>query len=151
MEESPLKQKLAGDLKDALRGREKVKVSVLRLLLSAVRNAEIARQTEATDSDVLGVIAKEVKQRHESIESFRQGGRQDLVAKEEAELAILQQYLPTQITREEIIAEARQMIDEVGAHGIGDRGKVMSKLVAHLKGKADGREINEVVTELLKS
>ena len=100
---------------------------------------------------ILGIIAKEARQHQESIESFKQGNRQDLVAKEEAELAILNEYLPQQMTREEIVAEARRVIGEVGAQGPGDKGKVMPRLIAQLKGKADGREINVVVTELLSS
>lgn len=121
----------------------------MRLVLAAVKNAEIAKQAALEDGDILGVIAKEVKQRQESIEAFRQGNRQDLVAKEEAELAVLQEYLPEQMTRDGIIAEARRIIEEVGAQGPRDKGKVMPKLIAQLKGRADGREINEVVTELL--
>lgn len=121
----------------------------MRLVLAAVKNAEIAKQAALEDGDILGVIAKEVKQRQESIEAFRQGNRQDLVAKEEAELAVLQEYLPEQMTRDEVIAEARRIIEEVGAQGPRDKGKVMPKLIAQLKGRADGREINEVVTELL--
>jgi len=146
-----LKQKLAEDLKQALKSGDKVKRSVLRLVLAAIKNAEIARQVTLDDADILGVIAKEARQRRESIEAFTQGDRQDLVAQEEAELAILNQYLPQQMTREEIIVEARRVIDEVGAQGPGDKGKVMPKLIAQLKGRADGREINAVVTELLAS
>ena len=103
------------------------------------------------DSDVLGIIAKEARQHQESIEAFKQGNRHDLVAQEEGELAILQEYLPRQVTRDEIVAEARRVIEEVGAQGAGDKGKVMPKLIAQLKGRADGREINAVVTELLGS
>jgi len=146
-----LKQKLAEDLKLALKSGDKLKCSVLRLVLAAVKNAEIARQVTLDDADILGVIAKEVRQRRESIEAFRQGNRQDLVAQEEAELAILNQYLPQQMTREEIIVEARRVIEQVGAQGPADKGKVMPKLIAQLKGRADGREINAVVTELLTS
>ncbi len=171
--ETALKQKLGDDLKQALRSGDKKKVSVLRMLLSAlnnaesarlkalidkqphnlstINNAEIARQAILTDGDILGVIAKEMRQRDESIVAFRQGNRPDLVAQEEAEKAILQEYLPQQMTRNEIIAEARRIIAEVGARGPGDKGKVMPKLIAALKGKADGREINTVVTELLGS
>ncbi len=147
---SPLKQKLMDDLKQAMRGGDEVKRSVIRLVMAAIQNAEIARQAAPGDADILGIIAKEVRQRKESIDSFNQGNRQDLVAKEEAELAILKEYLPEQITREEIMAEARRVIDEVGAQGSGDKGKVMPKLIAQLKGRADGREINAVVTELLQ-
>jgi len=149
MENKGLKQKLADDLKEALRGGDKVRRSVIRLLLAAINNTEIARQATLEDADIYGVIAKEIRQRKESIDAFKLGKRDDLVAQEEAELAVLQGYLPQQMTREEIIAAARQVIAEVGAAGLGDKGKVMPKLIAQLKGKADGRVINEVVTELL--
>ena len=146
-----LKEKLSNDLKQAMRGGDTLRRSVLRLVLSAVKNAEIARQSALEDSDILGIIAKEARQRQESIEAFKQGNRQDLLDKEEAEMVVLQEYLPQQITRDEIVAEARRIIEEVGAQGPGDKGKVMPKLIAELKGKADGREINAVVTELLAS
>jgi len=149
--ESALKQKLADDLKQAMKGGDKVKRSAIRLVMAAIKNAEIARQAALEDSDILGVITKEVRQRKESIEAFKQGGRQELAAIEEAEMAVLEQYLPQQMTHDEIVAEARRIIDEVGAEGIRDKGKVMPQLIAKLKGRADGREINEVVTELLTS
>ena len=150
-QEAELKQKLMDDLKQAMRGGDKVRRSVIRLVMAAIKNTEIARQAALGDTDILGVIAKEVRQRHESIEAFRLGNRPDLVAQEEAELAILNEYLPQQMTREEIIQAARRVIEEVGAQGLGDKGKVMPKLIAQLKGRADGREINAVVTELLAS
>ncbi len=147
--EANLKQKLIDDLKQAMRSGDKVRRSVLRLLMAAIKNAEIARQAALEDADIFGIIAKEVRQRHESIEAFKQGNRQDLVDQEEAELVVLQEYLPQQMTREEIVEVARQVIAEVGAEGPGDKGKVMPKLIARLKGSADGREINAVVSELL--
>jgi len=149
--EAGLKERLNSDLKQAMRGGNKVRRSVIRLVLAAVQNAEIARQAALEDSDILGIIAKEARQHQESIEAFRQGNRHDLVAQEEAEMVILNEYLPRQMARDEIIAEARRVIKEVGAQGPSDKGKVMSKLIAKLKGKADGREINAVVTELLSS
>ena len=149
--EAGLEERLNNDLKQAMRGGDKVRRSVIRLVLAAVKNAEIARKAALEDNDVLGIIAKEARQRQESIEAFKQGNRHDLVAQEEGELAVLQEYLPQQVTRDEIIAEARRVIEEVGAQGAGDKGKVMPKLIAQLKGKADGREINAVVTELLSS
>jgi uncharacterized protein YqeY len=148
---SSLKQKLTGDLKQAMRSNEKVRRSTIRLVLAAIGNAEISRQAALNDTDILGIIAKEVRQRHESIEAFKQGSRPDLVAQEEAELAVLNEYLPQQMTREEIVIAARRVIDEVGAQGLADKGKVMPTLIAQLKGSADGREINAVVTELLSS
>jgi hypothetical protein len=147
--EPGLKQKLADDLKQAMRQGDKVRRSVIRLVMAAINNAEIARQATLEDADIYGVIAKEIRQRKESIDAFKLGKRPDLVAQEEAELAVLQEYLPQQMTREEIIAEAGRVIAEVGAQGLSDKGKVMPKLIAQLKGRADGREINEVVTELL--
>ena len=147
--EAPLKDRLNGDLKQAMKGGDKVRRSVIRLVLAAIKNAEIARQTALEDTDILGVIAKEVRQRQESIEAYKQGNRQDLVTQEETEMAILQEYLPEQMGREEIIEAARRVINEVGAQGPGDKGKVMPGLIAQLKGRADGREINAVVTELL--
>ncbi len=148
-QEVELQQKLIDDLKQAMRGGDKVRRSVLRLVMAAIKNAEIARQAALDDTDILGIIAKEVRQRRESIEAFRSGNRHDLVAQEEAELAVLNEYLPQQMTREEIIIATRRVIEEVGAQGPADKRKVMPKLIAQLKGKADGREINAVVTELL--
>jgi len=147
--EAMLKQKLTDELKQAMRAGDKMKCSVIRLVMAAVKNAEKARQADLEDGDILGIIAKEVRQRNESIEAFKQGNRQDLIAQEEAELAILQEYLPQQMTREEIIVEVRRVIEEVGAEGPSDKSKVMPRLIAQLKGKADGRDINAVVTELL--
>ncbi len=146
-----LRQKLLDDLKQAMRGGDKVRRSVIRLVIAAIINAEIARQTDLDNTDILGIIAKEVRQRRESIEAFKLGNRPDLVAQEEVELAILSEYLPRQMTREEIIVAARQVIEEIGAQGPGDKRKVMPQLIAQLKGSADGREINAVVTELLTS
>jgi len=148
-ESSPLKQKLTDDLKRAMKGGDRVRTSVIRLTLAAIKNTEIARQAGLNDGDILGIIAKQVKQRQESIESFKQGNRPDLVAQEEAEMVILNEYLPQQMSREEVIAAARRVIAELGAAGPGDKGKVMPQLIAQLKGRADGRVINEVVTELL--
>ncbi len=149
--EAGLRQRLSDDLKQAMKGGDKVRRSVIRLVIAAIINAEIARQTDLDDSDILGIIAKEVRQRRESIEAFKLGDRPDLVAQEEVELVILNEYLPRQMTREEIIVAARQVIEGIGAQGPGDKGKVMPKLIAQLKGSADGREINAVVSELLTS
>jgi len=144
-----LTEKLMGDLKEAMKARDKTRLSVIRQVRAQVKNSEIAKQQALDDSDILGVISKEAKQRRESIGEFKKADRQDLVAQEEAELAILLEYLPQQMSREEIVTAARRMIDEIGAVGPGDKGKVMPRIVAELKGKAEGREINEVVTELL--
>ncbi len=149
--EAGLNERLNSDLKQAMKSGDKMRRSVLRLVLAAIQNAEIARKAALEDSDILGIIAKEARQHQESIEAFKQGNRHDLVTQQEAEMAVLDEYLPQQMTRDEVVAEARRIIEEVGAQGPSDKGKVMPKLIAQLKGKTDGREINAVVTELLSS
>jgi uncharacterized protein YqeY len=152
--ETSLRQKLTDDLRQSMRCRNSLRCSVIRLLLSAVGYAEMAKQVPPGsfgDPDILGVLAKEVKQRHESIEAYQTGHRPDLAAKEEAELAILNEYMPKQASREEVTARARQIIIEAGAHGPQDKGKVMPRVIAEFKGKAEGKDINAVVTELLAS
>ena len=144
-----LKDNIQEAVKRALKQQQRVEVATLRLLLSEIKNAEIAQQKSADDNKVLDVIAKEAKRRRESIEAFKQGNRSDLVEQEEAELAILMSYLPEQMSREEIVVMARQVVDAVGAKGSSDKGKVMSQLMPQLKGKADGKEVSDIVTELL--
>jgi uncharacterized protein YqeY len=144
-----LKNSIQETLKEALKRQRRAEVATLRLLLSEIKNAEIAQQKPADDNKVLDVVAKEVKRRRESIEAFKQGNRSDLVAQEEAELAVLMSYLPEQMSREKIMAAARQVINAVGAKGPSDRGRVMSQLMPQLKGKADGRAVSEIVSELL--
>ncbi|MDV2988628.1 MAG: GatB/YqeY domain-containing protein [Dehalogenimonas sp.] len=145
-----LKLSLATELKDALRAGEKCKLNTLRLIMSAINYAEIEQQKELDDAAVHVVISKMAKQRRESIEAFQSGNRPDLVALEQAELDILENYLPKQLSREEITVEAKKVIAETGAAGPRDMGKVMGKLTPMLRGKADGKEVAAVVTELLK-
>jgi uncharacterized protein YqeY len=144
-----LKDRLAGDLKDAIRGRDERRKTAIRLVVAAIKNAEVAEGKPLDDAGVLKVISKEVRRHRESIEGFQKGGRQDLVDEEEAELAVLQSYLPPAMSREEIVRAAREVIAQTGAHGPADKGKVMPVLISQLAGRAEGREINEVVTELL--
>ena len=144
-----LKEQLNSDLREALRSRDEQRKAALRMVLAALHNAEIEAKGELDDGAILGVLAKEVKQRRESIEEFRKGHREDLVAREEAQLAFIQPYLPQQMTREEVLEAARKVIAELGARGPGDKGKVMPVLINQLRGRADGREVNAVVSELL--
>ena len=150
MEPEPVLQKrMTEELKQAMKSGDTVKRDTLRMLISSVKYAEIAKLAALTDADVLGVISKDVKRHQESIDAFKLGKRADLVAKEEAELAVLQSYLPKQLSRDEIVTAAKEVIVAVGAKGPGDKGKVMQQLMPKLKGKADGKEINDVVTQLL--
>jgi len=144
-----LGEEIRTDMEQALRKGDKLRVSVLRLVLSAMNYAEIAKQKKLDDVGVIAVLAKEAKQRRESIEAFEKGNRQDLVDKEKAELAIITEYLPQQMSREEITAAAQKIIDQVGAKSPADKGKVMSQLIPLTKGKAEGKDVSDVVNELL--
>jgi uncharacterized protein YqeY len=143
------KKRLSDDLKQAMKSGDTVRRDTLRMLIAAVNNAEMAKQADLEESDIFGVISREVKRHQESIEAFKKGNRDDLVAKETAEMAVLELYLPRQMSREEVIAAAREVMAAVGAQGPGDKGRVMKELMPRLKGRADGKEINEVVTQLL--
>jgi len=144
-----LQERLAADLKEAMRAGDVRRREAIRMARAAIKNAEIAKGGPLSETELLAVIAKEVRQRKESIEEFRKGNRLDLVAKEEEELKVLQLYLPQQMTREEIREAAQRVIAEVGARGPSDIGKVMPRLMAELRGRADGREVNAMVSELL--
>ncbi len=144
-----LRDNIRESLQKALKRQERTQISILRLLLSEIKNAEIAQQKPADDNKVLDIITKQVKRHRESIEAFKQGHRSDLVAKEEVELGILMDYLPKQMSHEEILATAQQVITGVGAKGPSDKGRVMSQLMPQLKGKADGKEVSDVVSQLL--
>jgi len=138
--------KIREDLKEALKQRNQTRTSVLRMLLSEIKNTEIAQQKRLDDDKFLDVISKEAKRHRESIEAFRQGNRSDLVVQEKAELSILMGYLPKQMSREEIRIAARRIIETVGVKG---KGSVMAQLMPQLRGKADGKEVSEIVSELL--
>jgi uncharacterized protein YqeY len=145
----PLLDKINTDLKAAMRAKEELRLLVLRTLLSSINYAEIAKQKKLDDGGIIEVVGKEIKQRRESIEAYDKGNRPDLSTKEKAELAILQEYMPAQMSREEITAIVEKVIAEVGPKGPGDKGKVMQKLMPQVKGKADGNEVNSIVTDLL--
>jgi len=141
--------KIREDLKEALKLRDKERASILRMLLSEIKNTEIAQRKPLDDDKILDVISKAVKQHRESIEAFKQGNRDDLVAQEEAELSILMEYLPKQMSRNEIKSAAQRVIETVEVKGMKGKGSVMAQLMPQLKGKADGKEVSEVVSELL--
>jgi uncharacterized protein YqeY len=141
-----------------MRAGDATRRDALRSVITAISNAEIARvnvkdesagRTDLSDAEVLDVLQKQAKQRRESIAEFTKASRAELAAKESAELAILESYLPQQLSREEIAVEVRASMAETGASGPGDKAKLMPAVMGKLKGRADGRLINEVVTELL--
>ena len=145
-----LREQLDDDLKSAMKSRDALRLSVLRMLKSAAKYAEIEKREPLTDDDVLQVVARECKRRRESIEQFEKGNRPDLVAKESAELEILKRYLPEQLDETEVIGIAREVISELHAASKADKGKVMGALMQKVRGKADGRLVNRIVDELLE-
>ena len=153
-----LKEQISDDLKSAMREGDAVRRDTLRSLLTAINNTEVARvnvkdesatRQPLADADILDVFQKQAKQRRESIVEYEKAKRTDLVDREQAELEIIEAYLPQQLSRDEIAAEVKAVIAETGATGPSDKNKVMPAIMAKLKGRADGRLINEVVTELL--
>lgn len=132
-----------------MRSQDVVRRETIRLCLSAIHNEEVARRATLDDAAVLGVLGKQAKMRRESIEAFRKGGRDELVAKETAELAVIESYLPAQLGETEIRAAVERAIAETTASGPGAQGKVMQKVMAELRGKADGKLVAAAVTRAL--
>jgi uncharacterized protein YqeY len=144
-----LKQTIFSGLKEAMLNKDEVKRSTLRLLRAAIQNEEIARLKELDDDDVVLIINRQIKQRKDSINAFKSGNRTDLVQRENAELDILLEFVPPQMTPEEITLLTRQTIHNLNASGPQDKGKVMGKLMPQVRGKADGAVVSSVVSELL--
>ncbi len=142
-----LREKIDADIKDALKSGAKDKVSALRMVSAALKNKEIDKRRPLTDEEVIETVRSLIKQRKDSIEQFAKGGRQDLVDKETAEVAVLEVYLPKQLGREELEALVRDAVAQTGAQGPRDMGKVMKALVPMIGGRAD----NKLVSELVKS
>jgi uncharacterized protein YqeY len=145
-----LREQLMDDLKEAMREQDESRKRAIRSVLAAIKKAETeldadGQRVNLDDDALVHVIAKQARERQESIDAFKSGGRDDLVAREEADLAVLEAYLPRQLSEEEIEAEARQVIADVGAAGPQDIGKVMKPLMVRLKGRADGRLANQIV------
>jgi uncharacterized protein len=144
-----LKDEIREALHAALKNQDKIRVAVIRSVLAEVKNSEIGAQRDADDVMVTEAISREVKRHRESIGMFRDGGREDLVAKEEEEMGVLMEFLPQQMGREDIVVEVQRVIEELDARGPRDKGRVMSQLMPHLRGRADGKEVSEVVSQLL--
>ena len=133
-----------------MRKGDSTRRSVIRYVRSKIHDEEIARLATLDDDAIIDQLGKQAQQRRDSIEAFRSGNRQDLVEKEEAELAIILEYLPEQMSSEEIAEVAQAAVEEVGAAGPGDMGKVMGRVMPHVRGRADGKAVSQVVSGLLK-
>tara|TARA_B100001765_G_C19412475_1_gene297325 strand:- start:332 stop:799 length:468 start_codon:yes stop_codon:yes gene_type:complete len=145
-----LKERLDGDLKDAMRNKDSVRRTVLRTIISEIRNAEIAKQEALDDEGVLVVMTKQAQQRRDSIEAFKSASRSDLVESESAELKIISGYLPEQLSEDEIEVVITEVISQVEAKGFSDMGKVMKEIMQRIRGRADGKMVSAIVTSRLK-
>ncbi len=144
-----LKDQITDDMKAAMRAKDSERLGTIRLLTSAIKQKEVDERIELDDAAVVAVIDKMVKQRKDSITAFEQGGRADLAAKEAAELAVLQAYLPQRLSADEVAAEVRAIVAELGASGPGDMGKVMGAVKTRLAGKADMGQVSAAVKAAL--
>ena len=146
-----LKEQLRLDMTDAMRAGDNAMRDTLRLLLAAIKQTEVDEKRTLSDEDVQAVLRKQAKQRRESIADYERAGRDDIADREKAELLIIESYLPQMMSREEIAELAAQSIAQLNASGPEDTGRVMGSLMPQVKGKADGRLVNEVVRELLQN
>jgi uncharacterized protein len=144
-----LKAQLTEDLKSALRSGDKLRTSVIRLLTALIKNREVEKRGALTDAESIQAVSASCKQRQEAIEQYRQGGRQDLVDKETAELAILQSYLPAALGPDELQTLVREAIRDAQASSPRDMGKVMALLMPKVTGRADGKAVSTLVREML--
>lgn len=144
-----LQDRLTDDMKTALRTGDKTRLSTIRLLRAQIKDREIERGRPLSDGDVLEVLTRAVKMRKEAIELYRQGGRTDLLSKEEAELRIIQSYMPEPLSRDELLALINEAIQQTGAQGPRDMGRVMGQIMPMVQGRAEGREVSQLVRERL--
>jgi uncharacterized protein YqeY len=144
-----LRERIDTDIKLALKSGAKDKLSALRMLSAALKNKQIDKRRPLTEEEVVETVRSLIKQRKDSIEQFAKGGRQDLVDKETAEVAVLEVYLPKQLSREELEAMVRDVVGRTGAQGAKDMGKVMKELVPLVGGRADGKLLSELVKHAL--
>lgn len=144
-----LREDINKDITAALKAGEKEKLSTLRMLLSAVKYKEVDAKRQLNDEEVIGVISTLIKQRNDSIEQFTKGGREDLAEKEKKEAEVLKGYLPPQLSEAEIRDIVKKAAAETGASGAKDMGKLMKAVMPHVKGKADGKLVNDIVKEVL--
>jgi uncharacterized protein YqeY len=144
-----LRERLNEELKASMKSKDELKLSVIRMVRSSIKNREIEKQHELDDREIIEIISTLCKQRRESIRLFKEANRQDLVDKEEKELALLLEFLPQQLTREELEDLVRKTIAECGAQGPKDMGRVMKALQPGVAGRADGKLVSDVVKEQL--
>jgi uncharacterized protein YqeY len=146
-----IKDKITQDMKKALAAKDKVKLSVIRLLKSEIRYKEIEKGSELSDDEIISVLSSSVKRHKDSIEQFEKGGREDLVAQEKEELEIIWEYMPKQLEEDELSQIVDEAIKETDVSGPSGLGKVMKIVMSKVKGRADGKSVNELALSKLKS
>ncbi len=146
-----IREKIEDDVRQAMRSQNRQRLDALRFLKNAIQKVEKDQQKALDDTGVTEVIAKQVRERRESIRMFEQGSRTDLVAKESAELAVLEEYMPPQMSAEQLSTLIREVIEQVGAETPRDKGRVMGRLMPQVRGLADGAQVNALVDEILGS
>ncbi len=144
-----LKDRITEDMKAAMRAKEADRLSTIRMLMAAMKQREVDERIALDDAAIVGIVDKLIKQRKDSVAAFRQGGREDLATKEEAEAAVLAAYLPARLSAEEVAAEVAKIVAAVGASGPGDMGKVMAAAKAQLGGKAEMALVSAAVKQAL--
>lgn len=144
-----LKAKLNQDLKEALKAKDEVKLRTVRMLLAAIKNFEVEKMGPATDEEIFQIMSKEIKKRQEAIEMYEKGGRPDLSQAEKQEIEVIQSYMPNQLSEEEIRELARKVISEMNLKSPKDVGTAMKVIMPQVKGRADGKLVNKIVSELL--
>jgi uncharacterized protein YqeY len=149
--ESSLKRRINQDAKEALKSKDALTLNVLRMLKSEIRYKEIERGSELSDDDVISVLSTAIKKRKDSIQQFEKGGRDDLVSKEKQELTVVTKYMPEQVSEEELSQIISQAISEEGATSASDLGKVMKLVMPKVRGRADGKKVNQMVSSQLQS
>jgi uncharacterized protein YqeY len=145
-----LSERLNEDMKQAMKSQDKFKLSTIRLIRATIKNLEIDLKRTLNDNEVLDILSREIKQRKDALQEFTKAGREDLADKVKAEAEFIAEYLPQQLTEEEIKVIVQQTIQETGASSKVDMGKIMSALMPKVKGRADGKLVNQAVQELLQ-
>ncbi|MGB4439361.1 MAG: GatB/YqeY domain-containing protein [Sedimentibacter sp.] len=146
----PLKEKLMDDLKESMKSKDKVKKNVVTMVRAAIKQREVDERIELVDADVIDIIAKQIKQKKDSIPDFEKGKRQDLIDLTNEEIKILLDYLPPQLSDEDLDLIVKEAIEATNAQSKKDLGKVMALIMPKVKGKADGKHINEIVAKYIK-
>ncbi|SET41503.1 hypothetical protein SAMN05660297_02333 [Natronincola peptidivorans] len=145
-----LKERLTNDLKEAMKNKQQLRKNVITLIRSDIKQTEVDKRVELQDQDIIEIVSRQLKQRKDAVDEFQKGGRDDLVQETQEEISILLEYLPEQMSEEEVANVVKETISEIGANSMKDMGKVMAAVIPKVKGKADGKIVNQIVKQQLQ-